>query len=122
MSFIYDDDDVAHCNHASIIDYEEYPMTAELQNRVVNMLGRLFNAPLSHHEPAIGVSTVGSSEAIILSTLAMKRRWQLRRRKEGKSTEKPNLVMGSNVQVCWEKAVKYLEVEPRYVFCSETQM
>ncbi|TPX40551.1 glutamate decarboxylase [Synchytrium endobioticum] len=106
----------------NMIDYEEYPMTVELQNRVVNMLGRLFHAPVSDHQPAIGVSTVGSSEAIILSTLAMKRKWQIRRQREGKSTEKPNLVMGSNVQVCWEKAVKYLEIEPKYVFCSETQM
>ncbi|TPX32864.1 glutamate decarboxylase [Synchytrium microbalum] len=104
----------------NIINYEEYPITVELQNRCVNMLGRLFHAPLSADEAALGVSTVGST--IILSTLAMKRRWQLRREKEGKSKEKPNLVMGANVQVCWEKAVRYLEIEARYVFCTEDQM
>ncbi|TPX32872.1 glutamate decarboxylase [Synchytrium microbalum] len=104
----------------NLINYEEYPITVELQNRCVNMLGRLFHAPLSADEPALGVSTVGST--IILSTLAMKRRWQLRREKEGKSKEKPNLIMGANVQVCWEKAVRYLEIEARYVFCTEDQM
>jgi len=30
---------------------------------------------------------------------ALKRRWEERRKAEGKSTEKPNIVMGNNVQV-----------------------
>src|SRR2546427_237820 len=28
---------------------------------------------------------------------------------------RPNLVMGTNVQVCWEKFCRYWDVEPRYV-------
>ena len=64
---------------------------------------RLFNAPLKGDEEAIGVSTVGSSEAIILAVLAMKKKWKKARQAEGKSTEHPNLVMNSAVQVCWEK-------------------
>ncbi|KAJ3296799.1 hypothetical protein HK104_001215 [Borealophlyctis nickersoniae] len=106
----------------NFIDAEEYPMTAELQNRCVNMIADLFHAPMSDGGSAIGVSTVGSSEAIILSTLAMKRRWQLKRKEAGKSTEKPNLVMGANVQVCWEKAVRYLDVEARYVNCDSEHL
>lgn len=51
----------------------------------------------------------------MLGGLAFKRRWQQRRRAEGKSTEKPNLVMSSAVQVCWEKFCNYFEVEPRFV-------
>ena len=54
-----------------------------------------------------------NSEAIILATLAAKRRWQNKRRLEGKSIDKPNLVMSACVQVCWEKAARYLEVEER---------
>lgn len=97
------------------VDVEEYPSTAEIEKRIVSMVGRLFNAPLdSIEQEALGVSTVGSSEAIILATLAAKRKWQNKRRLEGKSTEKPNLVMSSCVQVCWEKAARYLEVEERY--------
>ncbi|CAG8539535.1 9443_t:CDS:10, partial [Ambispora leptoticha] len=88
----------------NFIDYEEYPISVELQNRCVNIISRLFNAPLDDpNAEAMGVSTVGSSEAIILAVLAMKKRWQLKRLAEGKSTEKPNLIMGANVQVCWEK-------------------
>jgi glutamate decarboxylase len=42
---------------------------------------------------------VGSSEAIMLAVLAMKRRWKARRVAQGKPFDKPNLVMGSNAQV-----------------------
>ena len=51
----------------------------------------------------------------MLGGLALKRLWQHRRRAAGKSTEKPNLVMGINVQVCWEKFANYWDVEMRLV-------
>ena len=78
---------------------EEYPSLGEIESRCVNIVAKLFNAPLNEHENALGVSTVGSSEAIILAVLAAKRRWQKMRREQGKSTEKPNLVMNAAVQV-----------------------
>ncbi|KAI9889317.1 MAG: hypothetical protein M1814_005560 [Vezdaea aestivalis] len=104
----------------NFIDYEEYPVSADIQNRCVSMLARLFNAPThSEAEHAVGTSCVGSSEAIILGTLAMKKKWQNKRKAEGKDFSKPNLIMSSAVQVCWEKAARYLEVEERFVFCTE---
>jgi glutamate decarboxylase len=45
----------------------------------------------------------------------MKRRWQQARRAAGRPADRPNLVMGANVQVVWEKFANYWEVEPRYV-------
>lgn len=103
----------------NFIDYEEYPQTAEIQNRCVSMIGRLFNCP-THIEDSssIGTSTVGSSEAIMLGVLAMKKRWQNKRKAEGKPCDKPNIVMSSAVQVCWEKATRYFEVEEKYVYCT----
>ncbi|KAL8906440.1 MAG: hypothetical protein Q9207_002029 [Kuettlingeria erythrocarpa] len=104
----------------NFIDYEEYPQTAEIQNRCVSMIARLFNAPTqSDEENAMGTSTVGSSEAIMLGVLCMKRRWQNRRKAEGEDYSKPNIVMNSAVQVCWEKACRYFEVEERYSYCTE---
>lgn len=103
----------------NFIDYEEYPQSADIQNRCVNMIGRLFNAPTtSETEAPVGTSTVGSSEAIMLGVLAMKKRWKNKRIAEGKSTDKPNIVMSSAVQVCWEKAARYFEVEEKYVYCT----
>jgi glutamate decarboxylase len=97
----------------NMIDKDEYPQTAELEMRCVNMLSRLWNSPST--DEATGCSTTGSSEAAMLGGLALKRRWQQRRRAAGESTERPNMIMGINVQICWEKFCNYFEVEPRYV-------
>jgi glutamate decarboxylase len=51
----------------------------------------------------------------MLGGLAMKWQWRQRREAAGLDTTKPNLVLGSNVQVVWEKFCRYWDVEPRYV-------
>ncbi|CAD6260731.1 unnamed protein product [Miscanthus lutarioriparius] len=96
-------------------DMDEYPVTTELQNRCVNIIARLFHAPVDASEKAVGVGTVGSSEAIMLAGLAFKRRWQNRRKAAGKPCDRPNIVTGANVQVCWEKFARYFEVELKEV-------
>ena len=63
------------------------------------MLAELYHAPAKGISDAVGTSTLGSSEAIMLAGLAMKKRWQARQEAKGKPTNKPNLVMGYNVQV-----------------------
>lgn len=63
------------------------------------MIANLFNAPLGDSEVAVGVGTVGSSEAIMLAGLAFKRRWQNKRKAAGLPIDKPNIVTGANVQV-----------------------
>jgi len=103
----------------NFIDYEEYPQSADIQNRCVSMIGRLFNAPKGQESGAVGTSCVGSSEAIMLAVLAMKKRWKNARKAAGKSTENPNIVMSSAVQVCWEKATRYFEIEEKLVYCAE---
>jgi hypothetical protein len=70
-----------------------------LQDRCVNMIARLFNAPIEDGKQAIGAGTVGSSEAIMLAGLAFKRKWQNERKAAGLPYDKPNLVTGANVQV-----------------------
>ncbi|MEW2505182.1 glutamate decarboxylase [Amycolatopsis sp. CA-161197] len=99
---------MAECVDKNMIDKDEYPQTAELERRCVNILADLWHAP----DPAdiMGCSTTGSSEACMLAGMALKRRWT----KLGR-TGKPNLVMGVNVQVCWDKFCEYWEVEPRLV-------
>jgi glutamate decarboxylase len=97
----------------NMIDKDEYPQTAEIELRCVNILARLWNAPET--EAATGCSTIGSSEAAMLGGMALKWQWRKRRKAQGKLTDKPNLVMGINVQVCWEKFCRYWEIEPRFV-------
>jgi glutamate decarboxylase len=97
----------------NMIDKDEYPQTAEIEARCVNIVADLWNAPAEH--TATGCSTTGSSEAVMLGALALKWRWRERMRSAGKPTDKPNLVTGANVQVCWEKFCRYWDVEPRLV-------
>jgi glutamate decarboxylase len=104
---------MSECSPKNMIDKDEYPQTAEIEKRCVNMLAHLWHA--SGDEEATGCSTTGSSEACMLGGLALKWRWRERRTDAGKPIDKPNLVMGTNVQVCWEKFCRYFDVEPRYV-------
>jgi glutamate decarboxylase len=104
---------MAEAADKNVIDKDEYPQTAEIERRCVHILADLWHA--QPHQAAVGCSTTGSSEAAMLAGMALKWRWREARRAAGASTDRPNLVMGINVQVCWEKFCRYWDVEPRYV-------
>jgi glutamate decarboxylase len=95
------------------VDNDEYPQTEVIQDRVVNMLARLFKAPAD--AKSIGSGTIGSSEAIMLGLLAHKWTWKQRREKEGKPCTNPNIVMGADVHTVWEKFAKYFDVELKLI-------
>jgi glutamate decarboxylase len=107
---------MAECFSKNMIDKDEYPQTAELERRCVNILAHLWHAPAAPDPDvaATGCSTTGSSEACMLGGLALLWRWRARRG-AADSAARPNRVMGANVQVCWEKFCRYWEVEPRLV-------
>lgn len=98
----------------NMIDKDEYPQTADIEMRCVNIIADLFHAKNNEKESACGCSTIGSSEAAMLCGMAMKWNWRKKRAKEGKDTSKPNFVTGSDVQVCWEKFGVYWDVELRH--------
>ncbi|WP_290724915.1 glutamate decarboxylase [Gordonia sp. w5E2] len=98
------------------IDKDEYPATAAVEERCWRIIADLWHAPDPGH--TIGTATVGSSDASMLGGLALKRRWQDARKAAGKPFDKPNLVLSSAVQVCWEKFCNYWDVEPRFVPCT----
>jgi glutamate decarboxylase len=104
---------MADTSDKNMIDKDEYPQTAEFESRCVNIISDLWNSP--EGETPTGCSTTGSSEAVMLGALALKWRWRERMRAAGKPTDRPNLVTGANVQVCWEKFCRYWDVEPRLV-------
>ena len=105
---------MAECRDKNMIDKDEYPRTAELERRCVAMLADLWHAP--DPSAAVGCSTTGSSEACMLAGMALKRRWARRNADRYPSRDaRPNLVMGVNVQVCWDKFCNFWEVEARQV-------
>ncbi|HPX38585.1 MAG TPA: glutamate decarboxylase [Mycobacterium sp.] len=107
----------------NMIDKDEYPATAAIESRCVAMVADLFHAENLRDDDAssaVGASTIGSSEAVMLGGLALKWRWKERvgaktKGKDAWRKRTPNLVMGANVQVVWEKFCRYFEVEPRYL-------
>jgi glutamate decarboxylase len=109
----------------NMIDKDEYPATAAIEARCVAMVADLFHAENLRDDDAssaVGVSTIGSSEAVMLAGLALKWRWREKVSSGKKGAYKartPNLVMGSNVQVVWEKFCRYFDVEPRYLPMAE---
>ena len=104
------------------IDKSEYPQTTDLENRCVNILADLWHAPKD--ESFMGTSTVGSSEACMLGGMAMKFRWRNRAKALGMdvTSRKPNLVISSGYQVCWEKFCVYWDIEMRLVPMDEEHM
>lgn len=99
------------CLDKNMIDKDEYPQTAEIESRCVNIIASLWNA---NPAEAIGTSTTGSSEACMLGGMAMKWRWRSAMKAKGKSCDRPNLVCGP-VQVCWHKFARYWDVELREI-------
>jgi len=100
------------CMDKNMVDKDEYPQTAEIESRCVHMLADLWNSP--HASNTVGCSTTGSSEAAMLGGLAMKRRWEAKRKAAGKPIDKPNLVTGP-VQICWHKFIRYWDIEHREI-------
>ncbi|EKT61230.1 glutamate decarboxylase [Providencia sneebia] len=110
------DDEIRELMNLSIdknmIDKDEYPQTAEIENRCVHMIAELWHSPDA--ENTLGCSTIGSSEAAMLGGLALKWQWRKKRAAEGKPTDKPNLICGP-VQICWHKFARYFDVELREI-------
>ncbi|MEX0753943.1 MAG: glutamate decarboxylase [Actinomycetota bacterium] len=102
--------DTLRKNH---IDHEEYPAASLVEEACVHMLGDLFNAP--DPSQTVGVGTIGSSEAIMLGLLAHKRSWRHRREADGLTTDRPNVVYGTETHVVWDKFANYFDVEMRKI-------
>ncbi len=100
------------CIDKNLVDKDEYPQTAELEQRCIRMLADLWHSP--NPMETMGTATIGSSEASILGAMALLWRWRAKRKAEGKPFDKPNLVTGP-VQICWDKFCRYWEVEHRQI-------
>ena len=112
----------------NLADQTVYPQSYKLHDSVVNMIARLWHCPepedLDEYGVFAGAGTVGSTEACLLSGLALKFRWRAWYAERcGKSEDeiraiRPNLVISSCFQAAWEKLFKYMDIEPRLIFPS----
>jgi len=107
-------------SNINFIDFNEYPTTSAIHQRVVNMMADILNAPRAvegsnHSSAAMGTATVGSSEAIMLALLAHKWSWKKKRAAAGLDISRPNVIFGADVHSCWEKFALYFDVEQRLI-------
>ncbi|EEQ41764.1 hypothetical protein CLUG_05892 [Clavispora lusitaniae ATCC 42720] len=105
----------------NLADNDEYPSLIEYQERCISILSNMWHAPKGSDgvPKTVGTATTGSSEAIMLAGLALKKKWQEKRKAEGKSTENPNILMASVAQVALEKFARYFDVENRTIRVTE---
>ena len=105
---------MAECFDKNMIDKDEYPQTAELEVRCVSIL----------EQPVARTRYGRRGRDARRPARARRRCWAALRssgagrrsvQPTGKPADKPNLVMGINVQVCWEKFANYWDVEMRLV-------
>lgn len=104
---------IIEASRKNLVDQDEYPQLKVIEDRIIQMEADLFRVP-ADCQPT-GVSTIGSSEAILLGLLAHKWKWRKRRQAEGREFSNPNLICGADVHTCWEKFGRYFDVEMRVV-------
>jgi glutamate decarboxylase len=97
----------------NLVDEDEYPQLKVIEDRIIQMEANLFNTP-SDCDPT-GVTTIGSSEAIMLGLLAHKWSWRKKRKAAGLDSSQPNIIFGADVHTCWEKFARYFDVEMRVI-------
>ena len=98
----------------NFIDETEYPRVAVMCGRCINMVANMWNTP-EKGAWKTGAVGIGASEACMLGGVAAWLRWRNRRKAEGKSYDKPNLVMSTAYQVVWEKFCQLWQIEMRTV-------
>lgn len=90
------------------IDKLIYPETIEIEKRCISILANLYHS--NKEDNPTGTSTIGSTEAALLAALNYKFMWKKWASARGLSA--PEIIIGTNVQVCWDKFAKYFEVKP----------
>jgi glutamate decarboxylase len=109
----------------NLADQTVYPHSYQIHDKVVNMLANLWHCPkpddFDEYGVFAGAGTVGSTEACLLSGLALKFRWRdwISKRKNLTADQvlglRPNLIISTCYQAAWEKLFKYMDIEPRFV-------
>ena len=103
---------MANTFEKNAIDKDEYPADGGDRGRCVSILARLWKS-----------ADADTRSAPRRSGRARRRCWRACPQvalegppaSGGRGDRSPNLVMGANVQVCWEKFCRYFDVEPRLV-------
>ncbi len=87
----------------NFIDTHPYVKVKEIEQQMVHMMGNLYKD--ENYSKCNGISTVGSSEAIYISVLLHKFKWEERYDKNALS--KTNMIWSFNTHINWDKAARW---------------
>lgn len=105
------------------IDKSEYPLTAEIGDRVARMIQSWYHGtPATTPNGFIGTPTIGSSEAVMLGMIAHRyawtKLWQARKNKTPEGypqgyyrKDKPFLLAARDIHTCWNKYCLYYNTD-----------
>lgn len=99
--------------HINFIDTTVYKKTKAMEQQIVTMMAHLFND--KKYKLSMGLSTIGSSEAIYISSILHKFKWEERMKKKKVRTGNPNMIFSYNTHVNWDKSARWNDIEPRKV-------
>lgn len=95
----------------NFIDHQPYFKMEEMAQQMVHMMANLFKD--KNYKQAKGATTIGSSEAIYVSTIMHKYAWK--ERNNNKSTNKCNMIWSENTHINWDKAARWNDVMARKI-------
>jgi len=97
--------------NVNFIDTEVYYKVKKMEQEMVRMMGDLFNDP--DHNNTKGISTIGSSEAIYVSSILNKFKWEERNNK--RAPAQLNAIYSFNTHVNWDKATRWNYIKGKKV-------
>lgn len=111
----YQDKIMHDLQNVNFIDTTVYPKVKKMEQDMVKMMGDLFND--ANNKECRGISTIGSSEAIYVSTILHKFKWEERHKKDGTKSFNKNLnaIYSFNTHVNWDKATRWNYIQQQKI-------
>lgn len=101
----------------NFINLSCYHSLSAIEQSCVKMIGTLCNLK---QEEITGISTVGSSEAVLITLMNYRTRWQKIRQNQGLDSTHPNMVGTKHCHICWHISCQMLGIEFRAAsFCGD---
>ena len=95
----------------NFIDIQPYYKVKEMEQQMVHMMADLFKD--KNYKAANGASTIGSSEAIYVSVVLHKFKWEERHKKS--AGNRCNMIWSFNTHINWDKAARWNDIKEQKI-------
>jgi glutamate decarboxylase len=109
----YHDKIMFDTRNINFIDTKVYASTKQIEQDIVHMMGKLYH----DKGDTYGISTIGSSEAIYVSVVLNKFKWEERHNQEAHTNL--NMIYSFNTHVNWDKASRWNYIQQQKILPKE---